>query len=297
MNSDTTVTSPTDTRGYLASLPERSARALTALGAGAAHESASLLLPAGVRSSRLYQATIGRLLRILIEGVGGVQGAFPAEELPIEALVVRKAAGNVVEVASFLAVGWSPIWLLAAVSDLSGGTRVYLQALLAELVRSGVLPAEVEVGSFEELLAALEGTSGTLADSIDLLPTRLSELRLAWERLRRHAGELPDAARLAALFAELQAAATREGRTLLQLSALLAVGAARAGVRLGHIHIFDYYRETLQQLAAEGLPAFLRRLSAPYLVGAIGQLDRRRDSYTQRLLRRLPRRAARQGEV
>ena len=37
----------------------------------------------------------------------------------------------------------------------------------------------------------------------------------------------------------------------------------------------------------EGLPVYLRRLSAPYLVGAIGHLDRRRDSYTQRLLRRL----------
>lgn len=282
-----TQTKPED-EGYLASLPERSARALAAIGGGLVHETASLLLPAGLRRSRLYQATVGRLLRILVEGVGGVRDAFPAEPLSVNELVARKAAGNVVELASFLAVGWSPIWLLAAVSDLTGGTRAYLQALVAELQSSGALPADTSVASFEELLSALEGTSGTLADTIDLVPTSLRDLRAAWEQLRGHVADLPDAERLAALFADLQAAATREGRSLLELSALLALGAVRAGVQLGHTHIFTYYRDALQRIGAEGLPAFLRRLSAPYLVGAVGHLDRRRDSYTQRLLRRLP---------
>jgi len=293
MSTDLTAASAAATNGYLASLPERSARALTAISAGFIHETASLLLPRGVRTSKLYQATVGRLLRILIEGVGGVQGAFPAELLAVNELVVRKAAGNAVEVAIFFAIGWSPIWLLAAVADLSGGTRVYLQALVAELEAAGALPAGRDISSFEELLTALESTSGTLADSIDLLPTSLRDLRQAWEELRRNAAALPDGGRLAALFADLQAVATREGRSLLQLSAMVAVGAARAGIKLGHAHIFTYYRESLRGIAAEGLPAYLRRLSAPYVVGAVGQLDPARESSTQRLLRRLPRRAAR----
>jgi hypothetical protein len=293
MHTELTPAPAAATDGYLASLPERSARALTAIGAGFVHETASLLLPRGVRTSKLYQATIGRLLRILIEGVGGVQGAFPAEPLTVNELFVRKAAGNAVEVASFLAVGWSPIWLLAAVADLSGGTRLYLRALVAELEAAGTLPAGRDISSFEELLTALEGTSGTLADSIDLLPTSLRDLRQAWEGLRQNAAALPDGGRLAALFADLQAAATREGRSLLQLSALIAVGAARAGIKLGHAHVFTYYREALRGIAVEGLPAYLRRLSAPYIVGAVGQLDPGRESYTQRLLRRLPRRATR----
>lgn len=286
------ATPAAETRGYLASLPERSARALIALGAGLIHETASLLLPAGVRRSRLYQSTLGRLLRILIEGVGQVQGAFPAEPLSINELLIRKTAGNVVELASILAVGWSPIWLLAALSDLSGGTRVYLQALVAELAASGALPAGVQIASFEQLLTALEGASGTLADTIDLLPTNLRELRIAWEQLQGHVADLPDAGRLAGLYADLQAAATREGRTLLQLSTLVARGALRAGVQLGHAHIFAYYRDTLRGIAAEGLPFSMQRVSAPYLVGAVGHLDRGRDSYTQRLLHHLSGRAA-----
>lgn len=276
-----------DTRDYLVSLPERSARSLTALGGGLVYELSGLLLPAGVRRSRLYQATVGRLLRILVEGVGGVKGVFPAEGMDVGELMLRKTAGNAVELASFLAVGWSPIWLLAAVSDLTGGTRLYLQTLVDELKASGVLPAATSIASFEELLAALEGGSGTLADTIDLIPTSLGELRSAWEQLRGHVADLPDAGRLAALFAELQAAAGREGRSLLQISALVALGAVRAGVQLGNVHIFSYYRDALGAIAAEGLPIYLRRVSAPYLVSAVAHLDQRRDSYTQRLLRRL----------
>jgi len=287
--------SPAD-RGYIASLPERSARALVAIGSGFIHEAASLLLPVGLRSSKLYQSTIGRLLRILVEGVGGVSGAFPAEAISVNELIVRKTAGNAIELASFMAVGWSPIWLLAAVSDLTGGTRLYLQTLVAELETSGMLPADTQIRSFEELLTALEGASGALADSIDMVPTSLGALRSAWEQLRGHIVDLPAPSRLAALFADLQVAASREGRSLLQISALVALGALRAGFQLGNTHIFCYYQDTLHGIAREGLPIYIRRLSAPYLVGAVSQLDQRRDSYTQRLLRRL-RRSRTEGEI
>ena len=287
--------SPAD-RGYIASLPERSARALVAIGSGFIHEAASLLLPVGLRSSKLYQSTIGRLLRILVEGVGGVSGAFPAEAISVNELIVRKTAGNAIELASFMAVGWSPIWLLAAVSDLTGGTRLYLQTLVAELETSGMLPADTQIRSFEKLLTALEGASGALADSIDMVPTSLGDLRSAWEQLRGHIADLPAPSRLAALFADLQVAASREGRSLLQISALVALGALRAGFQLGNTHIFCYYQDTLHGIAREGLPIYIRRLSAPYLVGAVSQLDQRRDSYTQRLLRRL-RRSRTEGEI
>ncbi|NJM09148.1 hypothetical protein HC891_27535, partial [Candidatus Gracilibacteria bacterium] len=164
MNTMETVTPPTATKAYLASLPERAARALVAISGGFVYEMTTHMLPAGVRHARLYQATIERLLRILVEGVGGVQGVFVAEGLPLNDLVVRKAAGNAVELASFLAVGWSPVWLLAAVADITGGTRLYLQTLVGELEASGALPTGIRIDSFEGLLSALEGSSGTLAD-------------------------------------------------------------------------------------------------------------------------------------
>jgi hypothetical protein len=132
-------------RSYLASLTERTARAGAALTGGLVYETTEVMLPLAVRRSRLYQAIVGRLLRIMIELVGGVEGVYPAQEMPVRELLVRKTAGNVVELSSFMAVGWSPVWLLAGASDLVGGTKVYLRTLVGELRDAGVLAPDAEV--------------------------------------------------------------------------------------------------------------------------------------------------------
>src|ERR687893_1202205 len=124
-------------RSYLASLPERTVRAGAALTGGLAYEASEVVLPLAVRRSRLYQAIVGRLLRITIELVGGVEGVYPGQEMPARELLVRKTAGNAVELSSFLAVGWSALWLLAGASDLVGGTKAYLRALTTGLRDGG----------------------------------------------------------------------------------------------------------------------------------------------------------------
>jgi hypothetical protein len=157
-------------RSYLASLPERTARAGAALAGGLVYEVSEVVLPDAVRRSKLYQAIVGRLLRITIELVGGVEGVYPSEEMRARELLVRKTAGNAVEIASFMAVGWSPVWILAGASDLVGGSKAYLRALLTELRDAGVITTKDVTSSFEELLSALEGTSGVLADTVDVPP-------------------------------------------------------------------------------------------------------------------------------
>jgi len=187
---------------YLASLPERTARAGAALMGGLVYEASEVLLPLAVRRSRLYQAIVGRLLRITIELVGGVEGVYPTEEMRVRELLVRKTAGNAIELSSFLAVGWSPVWLLAGASDLIGGTKVYLRVLATELRDTGVLSAEEDVASFEELLSALEGTSGVLADTVDVPPLNVSSVRTSWQELRRQVADLPDADGLEKIFSD-----------------------------------------------------------------------------------------------
>jgi hypothetical protein len=279
-------------RSYLASLPERTARAGAALTGGLVYEASEVVLPAAVRRSRLYQAIIGRLLRITIELVGDVEGVYPGREMPARELLVRKTAGNAVELSSFLAVGWSPLWLLAGASDLVGGTKAYLRALAAELREAGVLAADADVASFDELLTALEGTSGVLADTVDVPPLNVPSVRASWQELQRQAADLPDAAGLESIFAELQLAARQEDRSLLEISSLVGLGAVRAGVKLGNVHVFDYYRLALRTIVEEGLLSFLRRTSTPYLVRAGSHFDPRSSTYSERLLRR---RAARRS--
>jgi hypothetical protein len=273
-------------RSYLVSLPERTARAGAALTGGLVYEASEVLLPLAVRRSKLYQAIVGRLLRITIELVGGVEGVYPTEVMPARELLVRKTAGNVVELSSFLAVGWSPVWLLAGASDLVGGSKVYLRVLATELRDAGVLAPNADVASFEELLSALEGTSGVLADTVDVPPLNISGVRTSWQELRRQAADLPDAAGLEEIFAELQLAARQEDRSILEISSMVALGAVRTGVKLGNVHIFDYYRGALRTILEEGLLSFLRRTSTPYLTRAGSHFDPRVSTYSERLLRR-----------
>jgi hypothetical protein len=273
-------------QGYLASLPERTARAGAALTGGFVYETGEVLLPLAVRRSRLYQAIVGRLLRITIELVGGVEGVYPTEEMRVRELLVRKTAGNAIELSSFLAVGWSPVWLLAGASDLIGGTKVYLRVLATELRDTGVLSAEEDVASFEELLTALEGTSGMLADTVDVPPLNIPSVRTSWQELRRQVADLPDADGLEKIFSDLQLAARQEDRSILEISSIVALGAVHAGVRLGNVHIFEYYRSALRTITDEGLVSFLHRTSTPYLMRARSHFDPESSTYSERLLRR-----------
>jgi hypothetical protein len=273
-------------RSYLASLPERTARAGAALTGGLVYEASEVMLPVVVRRSKLYQAIVGRLLRIMIELVGGVEGVYPAQEMPVRELLVRKTAGNVVELSSFVAVGWSPVWLLAGASDLVGGTKVYLRTLVRELQDAGVLAPDADVASFEELLTTLEDTSGVLADTVDVPPLNVASVRTSWQELQRQVADLPDAAGLEKIYAELHLAARQEDRSILQISSMVALGAVRTGVRLGSVHIFDYYRRALRTIVEEGLLSFLRRTSTPYLTRAGSHFDPRSSTYSERLLRR-----------
>ena len=286
---DTNIKTGTQTvlsRSYLASVPERTARAGAALTSGLVYEASEVMLPLAVRRSKLYQAIVGRLLRIIIELVGGVEGVYPTQAMPVRELLVRKTAGNAVEIASFMAVGWSPVWLLAGASDLVGGSKVYLGALVTELRDAGVLAAEDDVSSFEELLSALEGTSGVLADTVDVPPLNVPSVRTSWQELRRQASDLPDAADLEKIFAELQLAARQENRSVGEISSIVALGAVRAGVKLGNVHIFNYYRRALWTIVQEGLLSFLRRTSTPYLTRAGSHFDPRSSTYSERLLQR-----------
>jgi hypothetical protein len=276
---------------YLVSLPERIVRAVASSVGGLIYEATEVLLPGWLRRSRLYQAIVATLLRITVELVGGVTDVLPPDDIGVEELAVRKTAGGVIELASFMAVGWSPLWLLAAAADLTGGTRTYLRALVSELERDGVLPEDTEFTSVEELLNTLEGTSGLMAETIDVPPLNVHDMRSSWQALQQNVGELPDTSRLASIYAQLQQVTKQEGHSLQSVSSLIAAGAVRAGVQMGHTYIFDYYRDALRTITTEGLPAYAQRVAKPYLTVAVSHFDPKRTTYTERLLRRVRRRA------
>ena len=275
---------------FLASLPERLVRSVAAVLGGALHESAQVLLPRLVRQSRLYEATAKNVLRITIELVGGVEQPSTEPDQPSAGkLAVRKGAGNVVELGSIAAFGFSPLWLLAAASDLARGSRVYLTALVSELKAGGVLEQDVEIASVDQLLGVLERGAGKSAALIDVPPVELRELRASIAELAAERKELPGPDELQALYEGLVRQARAENRSLLAVSSGIGLAFVSSARHVGREHVWVPYREDWQPLQKEGFAAYARRVAKPYRDAVETHFDTAKPTHTERLLRRVRR--------
>lgn len=296
-------------KGYLCSIPERFLRSLTGLGGGAAREVSEILLPPRVRRSRLYQSLVDSTLRFLIEQIGEVEGAYPAdaEALPSDFLI-RRTAGNVVELAGIASFRASPVWVLAALADLAGVGCEMIGEVAEALRKEGLLEAGREFQTVDQLLDGLERTAGRLAETVNTPPLDVAALRAEWAELRREASHFPKAAmpadRVYSQWRELQDEAEAEGRSVLQLSSVMALAAVRelpekvrwlsratrvGGRRAGEVlasGLLDHYRKSLAEIRLVGYVEYCQREFQPYLNGAVRQFSTKRVSTTERLLSR-----------
>lgn len=276
---------------FAASLPERIVRSTAAVLGGTVHETAELLLPRIARRSRLYEASAKNLLRITIEGVGAVapptrRAADPAAPSPKQ-LALRKGAGNVVELGSIAAFGFSPLWLLAGAADVTHGSRVYLRSLTDELKASGVVTKELDVSSVDELLGVLEETSGHTARLIDIPPVELAQLRVSLRELADEATDLPSQDQLARLYEGLRRTAAAEDRSLLEVSQAIGMAFVTSAQKLSDDHVKVPYREDWRPVRNEGFAAYSRRVSRPYGEAAASHFDPATQTYTERALNRI----------
>lgn len=296
-------------RGYIYSLPERLLRSLTALGGGAARGVTDVLLPARVRRSRLYQSLVESTLRFLIEQVGQVEGAYPAEagSLPADFLI-RRTAGNVVELAGIASFHASPVWVLAALADVAGAGREMIGEMAQALQQEGLLEPGREFQSVDQLLDGLERTAGRMSEAVNTPPLDVAGLRAEWTEIRREAGRIPRAAmpvdRLRGQWNELRQEAAAQGRSVVQLSSVMALAAVRelpenvrwlsratrvCGRRAGEVlasGLLDHYSRSLAEIRKEGFVGYWVREFRPYLKGALEQFSTKRVSTTERLLGR-----------
>jgi aconitate hydratase len=269
-------------------VPERLVRVVASLVGGTVHETAELVLPRLIRRSRLYEATAKNLLRITVELVGGVER--PEEAIAGEfekspgRLAIRKGAGNVVELGSIFAFGFSPLWLLAAAADVTHGTRVYLDALVDELKEAAVIARTAELASVDDLLAALEGASGTTARLIDIPPLEVEGLKRTLADLRDDAGGLPSPRELAGVYSALVHEADREGKSVLEVSVGIGFAFFNSARAVGRQHLLDPYKEDLKPLRDEGFAAYALRVGRPYAHAVARHFDPRRPTLTERAI-------------
>jgi hypothetical protein len=267
-------------------VPERVLRSGIAVIGGLAREVGDVVLPQAVRRTRLYQSLVESTLRFLIEQVGQVEGAYAdGEKLPSDFLA-RRTAGNGLEAIGILTLHVSPVWVMAALADVSGAGRQLIPEIAAQLKRDGVLDRAESVDTIEELLAGLERASARCAETVNTPPLNAAQLRQELADIRKEAGAaVPSSDEVRSLWQALTREAEAQGRSVWELSSIMALSAVRVAATRTGATLLEHYRDTLGEIHRTGYLRYLTREMKPYLQGAMRQFSPKRASLTQRLLR------------
>jgi len=297
-------------RAYLLSLPERAIRSALGLSAGVLREVGEVVLPRGVRRSQLYKSLVDTTLRFVIEQVGGAEGVYPAAQPQPDNFLARRGAGNAIELLGIVAFRVSPVWVLAALADLSGLGRRLIPEISEALKAQGLLEKETQFYSVDQLLDGLERTSSRLAETFNTPPLDVDGLRKEWAAIRSEArglkaSELPSPQAIDDQWKDLKQESARQERSIFETSSVMAVSAVRAlpdkarwlsaSARVSATHtgkllstaILEHYSQTLQELREVGYLTYAKRQLSPYLRACVDQFSPERRTLTQRLLDRV----------
>lgn len=294
---------------YFVSLPERALRSLGAISGGLLKEIGEVALPAALRRTTLYRTMVGVTLRFLIEDVGQVEGVFAGEGRLAENFVLQRTASHGIELLGILAFRASPVWVLAALADVSGGGQRLIREIVISLKEEGLLEGGGHFETMDQVLGGLEKTSSHLAHTLNMPPMDVAGLRTEWETLRTELKSIPPeripaVARLERTWDEMRAAAKEQDRTVFAVASLMAVStlrhvpanlvwlskAARSAARktggmLGGA-LLDHYSEAVREISRAGFTNYWRGEFRPYLRAAAEQFAPEHASLTDKLFRR-----------
>lgn len=294
---------------YVLSLPERVIRSLGALSGGLLREIGNVALPASVRRTTLYRTMVGVTLRFLIEEVGQVEGIYPNEQTLAGNFLLNRTAGHGIDLLGILAFHASPVWVLAALADATGGGRALIREVSQALEEEGLLEPGSRFETVDQVLDGLEKTSDHLANTLNLPPVDIAALRREWLQLKEEVRAIPPRnapriERVESVWERMKQTAREQGRPVFTVSSLVAVStlarvpanmlwlsrAARSAARrTGKVFgeaILDHYSDVLAGIQTAGFLEYWQREFRPYLRAAAAQFAPGRESWTERMLRK-----------
>ena len=285
------------------SIPERSARALSALVGGSTFLLSETLLPTAVRSTSSYRFTLGMFQAFLIRNVAGIDDAPRTEELQ-ERFVQRKLLGTSLETAGLLTMHLSPVWVFAIASDAAKGGKIFLQRLVTALKENKVISPDAQPESLEQILQAIHDMGRQGATAIDTPPLSAAEITQLANELRASTSHLANNSaqllpRFEALWNQITLVAKKERMSVEEILGILSVHAAsvtQAGwgtvgaVGKTGYHFLDEiiiadYKKTLDGISEDGAWSYLRTNMGPFLENAQSHFDFGRETRTERWLR------------
>ena len=273
------------------SLPERTVRSTAAMIGGAIDESATLLVPQAFRDSKTYNVFVQQMLDTVSKNVGGVgenkedEGSKPdQDDAEIEDYVAKKTVSTFVDLAGMATMHVSPMTILAIVSDVAYGSKTYLNQLTDELKKEGVIAEDSTIANAADLLQAVGQASSETADAFDLPPLSVEGLRETIEKTQASVAKIDPTllipqSEIERLWTDMQTMADREEVNIFEISSAMTmytleqVGTVTQGalttIRVtGDLideHLFDHYRQSLNQINERGFYAMVSETSQPYV--------------------------------
>ncbi|MGE4002472.1 MAG: hypothetical protein AB7I48_19910, partial [Planctomycetaceae bacterium] len=266
-------------------------------------EIAAFVVPQAFHTSKSYEIAINSL-RFLTETIGGVTGSTPAEAQAGEH-IARKAVGNFVDLTGLAMLHVSPMWVLAAVSDIAYGTRTYVVEVARELEKQGVIDGTSTIHNMDDILDAIQRASGSVASTLDRPPLSVDELRATLDQARRDLQSadlmtlLPEA-EIRRLWADMRAVATQEHVDLLSLSSAItmhtldqvntvrdgAFTSIRVAGGLLNRTVISHYRDSLTTIRTRSFYEYEAVCESyePYVSAVWSNLSAERKTWTELLI-------------
>ncbi len=287
---------------YGISLPERAVRSAVGMTAGTLREAATLMVPQAFQSSKSYEVAIFNSLNFLTDTVGGFESES-ADASDAGEHIAKKAIGNFVDMAGLATLHVSPMWILAAVSDVAYGSSTYIRELAVELEKQGIIDGASTIHNVDDILDAIQSTSGNMASSLDKPPLSVDELRAFVKETRETMTQadlrtiLPEH-EVRKYWESLQETATKEHISLFEAATAVAMHTAQQAstITMGTVtgvkvagsllqrNVLQHYQDSLVMLREEGFLTVIRSTYQPYVGQVWNNFSSERKSWTETLL-------------
>ncbi|MFN0196509.1 MAG: hypothetical protein ACKVT0_07170, partial [Planctomycetaceae bacterium] len=255
--------------------------------------------------AKTYELVVRNSLRFLTNDVGGVKPtADPNAQPAQDDYLARKAVGNFLDLAGLATLHVSPLWMLAIVSDVAYGSKTYLAELARELQAQGLIDEHSTIHHADDLLTAIQKSSGHAAGLFDTPPLSVNQLRHTLNETREALMStdvrkiLPEA-ELANYWKELQSISQKENVSLLSVSSAITMQSLNRmknvtqgtlkGIQVAgglfNRHIVQHYFDAAHTINHKGFYASLSESYEPYLAGVWSNFSRHKLTWTEQLIR------------
>jgi hypothetical protein len=289
---------------YGLSLPERSLRSLAALVGGTTSLLTNSLLPDSLRGTTTYRVTVGLFQKFLVEKMAGIQKEAQEENVKLkDKFVQRKLLGNVLEAAGLLTMRFSPLWVLAIAGDAAGGSKVFLNRLVAHLKANAVIDKNAQPKELVDVLEAIQSATDKSAVALDQPPLSREELAQLADEMKESYSKvlttsvdlIPD---LSKVWDDIEQTSQREKVSLEKLMGVLVFEAAsfveksvgtvaavgKTGVELFDENIIQSYKKTLERIHVEGVDGYIANQFQPFWENAKGHFKFGKKTWLERKL-------------